>query len=615
MADQEYTNIAVKYFPATAPDTYVYAPQLVVFNSQSYAISWGFSLSGDSRIKIATATFTSSTDSTSSARTIAKGVVDAISHNEKESMAYQITDESGTVVYSSAKHEDSDQDICPSCYSDIVDKDGNGNQTWDNDPIRTPEALNGRRFRGSQFLRRSDIIDIQETRNLQEVAAGLDQTGFSNIYSYSWKDCTISGTTVAVTNHGFINGDRIRFQGDSLPEGLDSNQNYFVINKQSSSFQVSKGFNNKYITFSGSGENVQVKKLTCVNAYKSHITELRTATEDILDASNQSMSDYFNKNEDGVSQGSSQSNWTNATLSDYANVRALHIEDLRHHIEVSPTAWVDALSGLLPEDFSESVSEEFEGVYLNDYLVNYSHSTDKVNPLSTQVRIYATTGSFSSNIQYQDKTPALIYSDADEKMIYADLSLSADTSRSMNAALYLTWETDTFQTPLPALTINNNDTFFIEYTSTITYEDSDLVPTYYSRFGFTLYDSEENTYTLQYSLWGPDSVDVRGYGEQKYRNTYPDWYDIYTYGYTPDIYLKQPHYYADGRTLQLTGQEILEDLEHYYYNLDTSVTPIYFTKRLHIHLGYIYSWGSSREASSQTYFYKVGFGNVSSENI
>jgi len=64
---------------------------------------------------------------------------------------------------------------------------------------------------------------------------------------------------------------------------------------------------------------------------KLHITELRDSTENILTVAGLIKRDYFNYDEQGSSMGTTQTQWYNSVFTSYTgNVRALHIEDLRH---------------------------------------------------------------------------------------------------------------------------------------------------------------------------------------------------------------------------------------------------------------------------------------------
>ncbi|KKL20497.1 hypothetical protein LCGC14_2454870, partial [marine sediment metagenome] len=73
-----------------------------------------------------------------------------------------------------------------------------------------------------------------------------------------------------------------------------------------------------------------------VRIKKSHIIELRTSTSAILDKTSKTLSEYFNQDENGNDMGSVQSNWHENDLSSWdGHIRAVHVEDLRHYIDVS----------------------------------------------------------------------------------------------------------------------------------------------------------------------------------------------------------------------------------------------------------------------------------------
>ena len=66
---------------------------------------------------------------------------------------------------------------------------------------------------------------------------------------------------------------------------------------------------------------------------KEYITEIRDSIENSLEASGLTKDEFFNYNEDGVDMDSSQSDWHNTNLDIFqGNIKALHIEDLRHYM-------------------------------------------------------------------------------------------------------------------------------------------------------------------------------------------------------------------------------------------------------------------------------------------
>ena len=89
---------------------------------------------------------------------------------------------------------------------------------------------------------------------------------------------------------------------------------------------------------------------------KSHITELRESTEKILAIEGLTKEEYFNYDEDGLNRGTNQVDWHDPNLGDYkGHVKALHIEDLRHHI-----------------DFSQLYSVESDKLNKWQYISNYT---------------------------------------------------------------------------------------------------------------------------------------------------------------------------------------------------------------------------------------------------
>jgi len=72
------------------------------------------------------------------------------------------------------------------------------------------------------------------------------------------------------------------------------------------------------------------------NILKSHITELRESTEKILAVEGLTKEEYFNFDEDGLNRGTNQIDWHDPNLGDSKGyIKAIHIEDLRHHIDFS----------------------------------------------------------------------------------------------------------------------------------------------------------------------------------------------------------------------------------------------------------------------------------------
>ncbi len=82
-----------------------------------------------------------------------------------------------------------------------------------------------------------------------------------------------------------------------------------------------------------------------VNFYRTHLLELRESTEKILEALGQTKDTYFNYDEDGTEYniGEHQTDWTDPNLetraNKFVNIKAYHIEDLRHFLEV--VTWIE----------------------------------------------------------------------------------------------------------------------------------------------------------------------------------------------------------------------------------------------------------------------------------
>ena len=81
---------------------------------------------------------------------------------------------------------------------------------------------------------------------------------------------------------------------------------------------------------------------TSINArgdiYKKHIRELRTSTEKILVKTGQTKEEYFNYDSEGneYNIGNHQTDWTDSNLTGIKNLKARHIEELRHYLRTIP---------------------------------------------------------------------------------------------------------------------------------------------------------------------------------------------------------------------------------------------------------------------------------------
>ena len=74
--------------------------------------------------------------------------------------------------------------------------------------------------------------------------------------------------------------------------------------------------------------------------YKKHLKELRESTEKILEITKQTKEDYFNYDENGTEYniGNHQFDWRDADINKkFLDIKAIHIEDLRHSICKYPT--------------------------------------------------------------------------------------------------------------------------------------------------------------------------------------------------------------------------------------------------------------------------------------
>lgn len=94
-------------------------------------------------------------------------IVAKLAYNEKQTPPYIVRNSAATVIYRSDKTEFKVDDNlrCPICFSKIQNQKGEGTQTWNNDPIRTPLGLAGERYTGFQHIKKSDFTDIR-TRNI-----------------------------------------------------------------------------------------------------------------------------------------------------------------------------------------------------------------------------------------------------------------------------------------------------------------------------------------------------------------------------------------------------------------------------------------------------------------
>lgn len=153
---------------------------------------------------------------------------------------------------------------------------------WHGDPIKTPKGEAGNDYRGFTFINPTHFIELQEARQEQELNAGIPEE------------------------------ERTTFTP------VDTTENRFI--------QIAK----------------------------KHLRELRESTEKILMAFGQTkevsgeenpvvdLENYFNYDEDAreYNIGDHQLDWHDSDLSEkFLNIKAVHIEDLRHAIPIGLVEW------------------------------------------------------------------------------------------------------------------------------------------------------------------------------------------------------------------------------------------------------------------------------------
>lgn len=93
-------------------------------------------------------------------------------------------------------------------------------------------------------------------------------TGEESSYSF-----TVSGNSLTVTGHDFVNGCVVRVSntGGSLPDGLESGKNYYVINKTLSTLQLSETVGGSAVTLSSIGSGVNtITEQPLIETLKTH---------------------------------------------------------------------------------------------------------------------------------------------------------------------------------------------------------------------------------------------------------------------------------------------------------------------------------------------------------
>jgi len=111
-----------------------------------------------------------------------------------------------------------------------------------------------------------------------------------------------------------------------------------------------------------------------------HIQELRNCTERILDELGVDLDFYFNFDEDGIehNEDNHQTNWTELTLTS-KYIRARHIEELRHYIDVQE-----------PVESDDDSFGNIIGVQIVDYVVLHFETFGYYTEIPANKRYYHT---------------------------------------------------------------------------------------------------------------------------------------------------------------------------------------------------------------------------------
>jgi len=141
--------------------------------------------------------------------------------------------------------------------------------------------------------------------------------------------------------------------------------------------------------------------------YKKHIRELRESTEKILNATGQTKDSYFNYDETGKEYniGNHQTDWHDVDLSKKIYIKAVHIEDLRHHILTAVPLWMSlrnrdkSMGGIdnLLSDIYWYYSGYIDVVYFSTFM--RSDFIQKIHPCSEETIDYNI-----SDLSYNEET-------------------------------------------------------------------------------------------------------------------------------------------------------------------------------------------------------------------
>jgi len=201
--------------------------------------------------------------------------------------------------------------LCPTCHSDIgigdldldnrvkgaqgLDAAGNPVPFWSDDPILTRLGFNGSEFKGSVRVKKKHIQEIQELRNEEELATGLTETDFSD---------------VDVDNR--ISRRHIVELRESIERILSANQ---------------VSLEEYFKTDIAGDEQPQNPKLTPVGA--ASLKEPQVEWIDVKRGFPYITKDGNTRTTFEISTGVTEDS---PTLPEKIRIRAVHIEDLRHHI-------------------------------------------------------------------------------------------------------------------------------------------------------------------------------------------------------------------------------------------------------------------------------------------
>lgn len=217
------------------------------------------------------------------------------------------------------------------------------------------------------------------------------------------EDVDDSNDAIEIKNHGFLNGDKVKFV-DTAPTGLVINTEYFVVNKTTNSFKVS-------LTSGGSAINIGPASGISEVIFIPAASKIRISYADNGEANDVTQSSpasswTFSTRQQGTGENAS----TNTVLLSGLSSQGLSVEDtarsLERVINKDINSPVTAYYASSPDDLPGILIFESKSLLDDNFYLGFSHETDTAVfnpalPVAKTITGISSAGLFTTSTTHQ----------------------------------------------------------------------------------------------------------------------------------------------------------------------------------------------------------------------